>query len=76
LFDPTPLETSPANERRRIQQLYKAGDLTPEVATAQLLRLDIDAIARARELNRRTDSPQAALRLPDNESTCVVQKLA
>jgi hypothetical protein len=61
MFDTTVLETSPSDERRRIWQTYKAGDLHVEAATAQLLRLDIVERAAARELNRRTDPPQAAL---------------
>jgi hypothetical protein len=42
------LETSLVEERRRIRQMYESGELTPDVATVQLLRLDIDAIKRAR----------------------------
>jgi hypothetical protein len=48
MFDPGPPETSSANERQHIRQLYKEGHLTPESATVQLLRLDIDAIVSAR----------------------------
>ena len=57
MFDTTVLETSPSDERRRIWQMYKAGNLHVEVATAQLLRLDIDGIARARELRDNKGEP-------------------
>jgi hypothetical protein len=50
MFDPTSLPMSPEDRRRQIRQLYNAGRLTPEVATVQLLRLDIDEIAQQRRL--------------------------
>jgi hypothetical protein len=58
MLDPTSLESPLANHRYRIWQLYKAGDLTAEMATVQLLRLDIDEIMRARALNGQTDPAQ------------------
>ncbi len=57
MFDTTVLETSPLGERRRIWQSYKAGELDVEAATAQLLRLDLDDIARARELRANEGEP-------------------
>jgi hypothetical protein len=56
LLDPNATETSLPNLRQRILQLYKAGHLTAELATVQLLRLDIDEIVRARKFDRPTDS--------------------
>ena len=55
-------ETSLAEQRSRIRQMYESGELDPEVATAQLLRLDIDAIKNARGLNQGTNggSPYAS----------------
>jgi hypothetical protein len=64
MFDPTFLEssgTSPADQRLRIRQLYKAGDITPEVATVRLLRLDIDEIALARKRKTQAEPPHAAV---------------
>ncbi len=57
MFDTTVLEASPLDERRRIWQRYKAGELDVEAATVQLLRLDIDGIARARELRDNKGEP-------------------
>jgi hypothetical protein len=56
LLDPNLTETSLSNLRQRILQLYKVGHLTGELATAQLLRIDIDEIVRARKFDRQTDS--------------------
>jgi hypothetical protein len=50
MFDPTSLPMSAEDRRRQIRRLYNEGRLTPEVATVQLLRLDIDEIARQRRL--------------------------
>jgi hypothetical protein len=58
MFDPTSLESQLGNHRYRIWQLYKAGGLTADVATVQLLRLDIDEIVRARVLSRQTECSQ------------------
>ena len=57
LLNANPTETSLPKLRQHILQLYKAGQLTAELATVQLLRLDIAEIARARKFNRQTDSP-------------------
>jgi hypothetical protein len=57
---PSPNGSSLANERNDIRQLYKAGHLTAELATVQLLRLDIDEIVRARTLAAHTDPPAAS----------------
>jgi hypothetical protein len=51
MSDTTILETSPPDERQRIWQTYRAGRLSVEAATVRLLRLDIDCLARARELS-------------------------
>jgi hypothetical protein len=52
-----------ADHRLQIRQLYKTGLLSPEHATAQLLRLDIDELARSRRLKAQAASDQA--NLPD-----------
>jgi hypothetical protein len=57
MFDSTASVISLADHRHRIRRLYRAGELSPEVATAQLLRLDIDEIARARRLRIKTGPP-------------------
>ena len=61
MFDTTVLETSPSEERRRIWQRYSTGELDVEAATVQLLRLDIDALVRARDLSNKSKSGQACL---------------
>jgi hypothetical protein len=55
MFDPTSLSISLASRRLRIRRLYWAGDLTTEIATAQLLRIDIDEVARARRLKAQAE---------------------
>jgi hypothetical protein len=50
MSEPASLSNSSGSHRLQIHRLYKAGALTPEAATAQLLRLDIDEVARARNL--------------------------
>jgi hypothetical protein len=63
LLDPNPSETSLPNLRQRILQLYKAGQITAELATVQLLRIDIDEIVRVRKINRQADfHPVLAIR--------------
>jgi phage protein D len=52
MSDAASFETSLIAERDRIWQRYKAGDLDVEVATAQLLRLDIDERSVARILRQ------------------------
>lgn len=49
MFEPTVLETSALDQREKIWLLYAKGDLTPEVATVQLLRLDIDRLEQSRK---------------------------
>jgi hypothetical protein len=57
MFDTIVLERSPLDERRLIWQRFKAGELDVEIATARLLRIDIDGIARARELRDNKGEP-------------------
>jgi hypothetical protein len=58
MFNPAPI--SAAHQREHIRHLFKAGHLSPEAATVQLLRLDIDEIARARKSNIQTESLRIA----------------
>jgi hypothetical protein len=52
---------SPADRRLQIRQQYNTGILSPEHATAQLLRLDIDELARLRRLKTQAASDQTGL---------------
>jgi hypothetical protein len=54
MFDSTASVVSLADHRQRIQRVYRTGELSPEVATVRLFRLDIDEIARARRLRTLT----------------------
>jgi hypothetical protein len=57
MFDPNSPVISLAAYRLHIRQLYQAGELSPEVATVRLLRVDIDEIARARRARSQAEPP-------------------
>jgi hypothetical protein len=64
------LEPTVVEERSRIRQMYDSGELTPEVATVQLLRVDIDAIKQARghEPRLSPEAPPEACRIAGEAS--------